>query len=125
MRYITFGDKLVMVCVILISILISLVFVFGFKYGGELYVEIVSDGKEYASYPLNNFEKIIEIDNKFGYNEIRIYNGKVWVTASDCDEQTEINESPIYKEGQMLVCLPHRLVVSIVSGKRNIDGVTY
>lgn len=125
MRYITFGDKIVIVLIIVISVAIFLLFVAGTNGTGELYVKIESCGEQYAVYPLNNFEKTIEIDTKFGYNEIKIYNGNVWVSKSDCNDKLEMLEGSISGEGQMLICMPNRLVVSIVSDDIRVDGVTY
>ncbi len=125
MRYITLADKIVIVSIIVISIAISIFFVAETKGTGELYVKIESCGEEYAVYPLNNFEKTIEIDTKFGYNEIKIYNGNVWVSKSDCNDKLEMLEGHISNEGQMLICMPNRLVVSIVSDDIRVDGVTY
>ena len=121
----TLGDKVVIAILIVISIAILLLFVTGAKGSGELYVKIESCGEEYAVYPLNNFEKTIEINTKFGYNEIRIYNRNVWVSKSNCNDKYEMTEGKIYKEGQSLICIPNRLVISVFSNDSMVDGVTY
>lgn len=125
MKCLTFGDKLVVAIVILIGILIALIFLTQSNNLDGLCVKIDVCGEEYAVYPLNNFEKTIEINTKFGYNEINIYNGEVWVSKTSCKDRLEMREGRISKEGQTLVCLPNRVVVSIISDKKSIDGVTY
>ena len=125
MRYMSFGDKIAIATIVVVSVAIAILFSAIASNTGELYVKIESCGMEYASYPLNNFEKTIEIDTKFGYNEICIYNGNVWVSRSDCKDKYEMHQGRISKEGQMLVCIPNRLVIRIVSNDNQVDGVTY
>lgn len=125
MKFMTSFDKIVVVAIIVISIILAFVFVSGESNSGQLFVKIESCGEEFAVYPLDNFEKTIEIDTKFGYNEIKINNGYVWVSKTDCKDKIEVNEGKICKIGQKLICLPNRLVISIVSGKAKVDGVTY
>lgn len=125
MKYMTPYDKIVVVAIIFISIILAFVFVSGENKDGQLFVKIESCGEEFAVYPLDNFEKTIEIDTKFGYNEIKINNGYVWVSKTDCNDKIEVGEGKIYKPGQKLVCLPNRLVISIVSDITKVDGVTY
>lgn len=125
MRFMTPYDKIVVVAIIVISIILSFVFISGENNAGQLFVKIESCGEEFAVYPLDNFEKTIEINTKFGYNEIKISNGNVWVSKSDCNDKIEVNEGKICRLGQKLICLPNRLVISIVSAKTRVDGVTY
>ena len=125
MKFMTPYDKIVVVAIIVISIILSFVFISGENNDRQLFVKIESCGEEFAVYPLDNFEKTIEINTKFGYNEIKISNGNVWVSKSDCNDKIEVNEGKICKIGQKLICLPNRLVISIVSGNAKVDGVTY
>lgn len=88
-------------------------------------VSVEIDGKEYGRYNLQEKNsQTLAIESKFGYNKIVIANGSVCVCESNCPDGLEIQAGAIQKAGQMLVCLPNRLVVRI-EGRRDVDGVAY
>lgn len=83
------------------------------------------DGKEYGRYSLEEKEaKTLDVRTQFGYNKIEISGGGVRVTESDCPDKLELRRGEIRSAGQMLVCLPNRLVIHI-SGTREVDGIAY
>lgn len=95
-----------------------------FTENGEWSIVIELDGRQYARYAKGslNKPKTLEIQTEFGYNKIEISNSDVRVSESDCMDRQCISE--IHKIGDMIVCLPHRLVVKI-EGNREVDGVAY
>ena len=121
----TRGDKGIFFLLLLSSLLA--LFYLGFFSGGEKgNVAIVEvNGKEYGRYDLGEKEpKPLAIKTEFGYNNIMIEDGKVWVTESDCPDGLEIREGVISHSGEMLVCLPNRLVIRIL-GRKEVDGFAY
>lgn len=48
-------------------------------------------------------------------NEFSIKNGTVTMTKADCHDQTCVRTQGIHTLGQSIVCLPHRLVLTIES----------
>ncbi len=90
-----------------------------------LYAVVELNGNLYGRYSLQEKEvQTLAIQSKFGYNNIVIKNGKVSVTESDCPDQLEIKAGTIFRSGEMLVCLPNRLVIRIEGGKE-VDGLAY
>lgn len=88
-------------------------------------VNIMIDGELYNSYSLNKDENIV-IDNEYGFNRIVITNGEVKVTESDCRKEECLNQKAIAKAGESIICLPHRLVVSISSNEEaQYDSIVY
>lgn len=73
---------------------------------------------------ISDAETII-IDNEYGKNHILVTKDGVSVTYSDCAQKIEMTDKPIYKPGQSLVCLPHRLVIEIIGDRDIPDAVTY
>ena len=55
------------------------------------------------------------------YNIIQIKNGSVNMTEADCHNQVCVNHKPISRTGQSIICLPHKVVVEITSGKEDGD----
>ncbi len=86
-------------------------------------IEIYSDGELYATYSLSE-EQIVEISTEFGQNTICIRNGKASVVSSDCKDKLEIKAGEISKCGERLICLPNRLVITVV-GEGDVDSVSY
>lgn len=79
-----------------------------------LQVIITVAGETYGTYPLSE-DRVIEISNSYGTNEVTIENGSVSVTKSDCANQICVDTGAVRSEGQMIICLPHRLSVEIRS----------
>ncbi|MBE5971116.1 MAG: NusG domain II-containing protein [Lachnoclostridium sp.] len=48
-----------------------------------------------------------------GINHLIIQDGKVWISEANCPNQDCIKQGKISMNGEMLVCLPHRITVSI------------
>lgn len=100
----------------------SLFFGAGSK-GGKAVVFI--DGKESASYSLNEELTVpVETENG-GYNLLEIKDGKANIKEASCPDKICVNHHPVNKNGQTLVCLPNKVVVEIVSGEEpDVDGFT-
>lgn len=57
-------------------------------------------------------------ENDKGYtNTISISGGKVRMTDANCPDQLCVHQGVIAKDGEMIVCLPHGLVVEIESSE--------
>lgn len=92
----------------------------GRKTGSQIVVWI--DGVEEGRYPLN-IDREIEIGmngTEEGKNVIQIHNGKADMIEADCPDQLCVNQKEIGKTGEIIVCLPHKLVVE-VEGKEDSD----
>lgn len=82
----------------------------GAKKGGG--VEVTVDGESKAFLPLDENDSI-RIDTENGYNVVTVQDGKVMVTEADCRDQICVEHKKIAKTGETIVCLPHKLVVTI------------
>lgn len=61
----------------------------------------------------DQYEKVLKIEDGDHYNEVHIKDGKVWIELSNCNNQVCVYEKPIDKVGQVIVCLPHKLIIEI------------
>ena len=120
--------------IILIVLLICLSFVpeliFGVMMGknyNATYAEITLDGKPYKKILLSEHrgKDKIDIKTELGYNVIEIEDSSIKILDSDCRDKICIKSGFISKPGQLLVCLPHKLMVEIKSNdnKKNIDVI--
>lgn len=78
-------------------------------------LEVRQNGKVIMTLPLSeNTTKTIE-NNSGGTNTFTVRDGAVTMTEADCGDYTCIQTGSITKTGESIVCLPHRLVLQIVS----------
>lgn len=89
-------------------------------------VSVYQDGQLLASYPLTDdlTEAIPWEEN--GYNLLLIENGAASVTDATCPDQLCMRQRAISKNGESIICLPHRLVLQIEGEEEGeMDAVTY
>lgn len=48
-----------------------------------------------------------------GYNVVTVKDGRVSVTAANCRDRICARHRPVSKNGECIVCLPHRLTVTV------------
>ena len=54
-----------------------------------------------------------------GSNTVVIKDGKVSMSQADCPDQICVDHKAISKTGETIVCLPHKVVVSIEDGEES------
>lgn len=87
-------------------------------------VQVTVDGKLFKTLPLDQNTTYI-IETKSGKNVLEIKNGSANITDADCPDKLCVHQEKISRQGQTLVCLPHKVVVSISSDseEETLDGV--
>ena len=75
---------------------------------------VTVDGVETARYPLDT-EQTVTIGGE-AYNILQIAGGTAAVIEANCGDHTCVRTGTISRKGEAIVCLPHRLVVSIEGG---------
>lgn len=86
----------------------------GASSSGGLYAVARLAGEEWGRWPLDK-NQVIEIDTNYGHNELTIENGAAFMTEADCPDRYCIEMGKAVNPGSTIVCLPHRLVIEIVS----------
>ena len=76
-------------------------------------VTVSVDGKVIATYPLavDRTEDILTGEN--GLNRLVIRDGKAWVETASCPDGICAAHKPIHREGESIVCLPNKVVVTV------------
>lgn len=62
-----------------------------------------------------------------GTNTLVIQSGKAYISEANCPDKQCMKQGKISRAGEMLVCLPNRVVVKIIDNKKDepvIDGVS-
>ena len=86
------------------------------KGGGEEAV-ITVDGRELYRLPLSE-ERVIELECG---NTVEISGGSVRVLWADCPDQVCVNMGPISDGTSPIVCLPHKLAVTVEGADGDTD----
>lgn len=92
-------------------------------------VIIMQDGKIIHEISLENELKgdnVLRIEATDGYNILEITDGTASITEADCPDGLCVKQKAISKQGESLICLPHKLVI-IVEGaeESDIDSFAY
>ncbi|MGN0350495.1 MAG: NusG domain II-containing protein [Roseburia sp.] len=100
----------------LVVVLCAVSFVVSLKTGTSgNQVEIQVDGEVYGIYSLTQDQEIpIEIDGQVT-NILKIENGTADMIEADCPDQLCVHQRAISKANETIVCLPHKVVVQVIS----------
>ena len=107
---------------VIIILAVAGLFILNFSRAEGNSVIILIDGVETARYSINSdMEKVIETE--WGSNTLVIKSGKVSVKNADCPDLVCEKHREISKDGETIVCLPHKLVIEISNETDNLDVV--
>ena len=124
------GDKIVALIVICV-ILISSIGVFTFmkaSQGSHHIAEIKQDGKVIKVIDLDKVTESQQLKIPYAsvnYNLITVEKGRIRITDADCPDKICVKAGWISQAGQTIVCLPHKLIIKIQGGTKNIDENVY
>ena len=86
--------------------------------GAEVLVFV--DGEEIARYALSQ-DTCVTIGDDEHYNTLEIAGGSARVTAASCPDGLCRKQGAVRADGEMIVCLPNRLVVEVRGGAAETD----
>lgn len=106
--------------VIIFVAFILMVFIKIYNYGEGKKIRVYVNGEVYGEYSLNE-KKEIEINTKYGKNILVIENDYAFMKFADCKDGYCVKQGKIKLKNQTIVCLPHKLVIKVVSEGRTKD----
>lgn len=83
---------------------------------------ITCDGNVIGEYSLTE-DRVIPIETELGYNLVTISGGEVCVTKADCANQDCVQMGSCHRPGEIIVCLPHKLMVTVMGPEGEIDAI--
>lgn len=92
------------------------------------YVRVTVEGKEVKKIIFDDsvVGKIYRIETPYGYNIVEMGDKKVRIKEDDSPDQIAVRKGWISTSSDTLVCLPHKLVVEIISDEEtDIDHINY
>ena len=109
------NDVILIAIIIVVALLLGLYLQF-FKPAGDT-VEVTVDGKLYGRYSLS---EVLTEDIHTGFdgrqlNRLVIKDGKAYIEKATCPDGICAAHRPVYRDGESIICLPNRVVVTVVS----------
>lgn len=80
-----------------------------------LLVDVSQNGKIIATLDLSKDQELFIENPEGGSNRLIIQNGEAWVSEATCPDHICIRQGHIRTDGEVIVCLPNRLTVSVRS----------
>ena len=91
------------------------------------YAEVSVDGEKVYELPLSENTELLITGTDGGTNKLIINNGVCYVTEADCPDKLCIKQGKISHNGESIICLPHKLVITIHNSSdtsSNVDAIT-
>lgn len=105
---------------VVVAILIFCLYIF--NSGNGDFVQIEVDGVVTDTLPLSE-DTVREIKTDNGTNTLVISDGSAVMTQADCPDGICANHKPINKTGESIICLPHKVVVTVMNDKSNDNDI--
>ncbi len=110
--------------ILFITILVVAVMLLGagmyyFRGDGDT-VTVTVDGALYGTYPLAA-DTAVDIVTDSGHNRLVVQDGVAFMDTADCPDGICAAHRPISRKGESIVCLPHKVVVTVVTADKD-DG---
>lgn len=97
-------------------LLLAGILFFLFRPGGQgAWAVVTADGMEVARYPLDE-DRTVRLGDGADYNILQIAGGAAAVVEANCGDHTCVRTGEISREGERIVCLPHKLIIQIEGG---------
>ncbi|MCD6170047.1 MAG: NusG domain II-containing protein [Candidatus Latescibacteria bacterium] len=116
----TTSDKALIVALLVLSFASFWIIPGAGKQGGAVLIE--QNGKLIKMLPLDR-ETTVNVEGPLGTTVVKVEKGKARIIRSPCPRKLCLRMGSISKAGEMVVCVPNKVVVRI-KGKQEIDAVT-
>jgi len=115
------SDLILIAALLAAGAVLCIILMLTMKTGGT--VQVTVDGKTVKTFPLDKDTSYEIAGFEGGRNMLVIKDGQAWIEEADCPDGLCVNMGRISKNGQSVICLPHRVVVSITDENGTTDDV--
>ncbi len=111
-------NDLLLIAVLLLVAGAGILYLFVFRSIGDA-VKVTVYGKHYGVYSLaqDRTEDIWTGESDTHLNRLIIRDGKAYMETATCPDELCVAHRPIFRNGESIVCLPHRVVVTVITDK--------
>ena len=117
-----FRNDVILIVFVLVIAAIGLIYLFNFRAVGNT-VKVTVDGDIFGVYMLSE-NATIDIEtgkNDEHLNRLIIKDGKAYIETATCPDGICVDHRPISRDGESIICLPNKVVVSIIT-QNNSDN---
>lgn len=109
-------NDIILIISLLLICSVALIYLFVFRKGGDT-VRVTVDGEIYGIYSLSvdMSENIITEKDAECFNRLIISEGKAYIEEASCPDGICVAHRPVFRDGESIVCLPNRVVVTVVT----------
>ncbi|MDY3854638.1 MAG: NusG domain II-containing protein [Butyribacter sp.] len=87
-------------------------------------VQVTVDSRVIKTLPLDTDATYTIHSKDSGSNVLVIKNGAASIREANCSDEVCVHHKEISAQGESIICLPHKVVVSVISSKKaTLDGV--
>lgn len=106
------GDKLIIIIIAAVALVALGITLITASEANNKVVAITVDQKSYMTLPINK-DTTVTVATQYGSNTIEIKDGSVKVISADCPDKICVHTKAAQKVGDIIVCLPHRLIITV------------
>ncbi len=119
-----FRNDLLLIAAILAAVAVAALCLFLLRGEGSA-VRVEVDGTLMGTYPLSvdREVRIVTGANREELNLLVIKDGKATVTTATCPDGICAAHKPISREGESIVCLPHKVIITVIGGEEAPDVI--
>jgi len=115
------NDVLLVAALLILGGALALFLLLTRQEGGTARVQV--DGETVMELPLSEDTRTVLGEDGHS-NTLVVENGAARVVEADCPDQVCVRHGAVRYAGESIVCLPHRLIVTIEGGAENgVDGI--
>ena len=111
-------NDIIFIIALLLICALGMLYLFVFRSSGNT-VKVTVDGELYGIYSLsqNTSENIRTGKDDSELNRLVIKDGKAYMENATCPDGICVAHRPIFRDGESIVCLPNRVVITVITEK--------
>lgn len=122
-------DIILILIIVVVSVLSIVYMSFDYFKDNKLYVKIYKEDILFYQHELlDDFTETVYVEGEVYYNLVVIDKGRVYVKDANCPDKICKRHIPISRQGQLIVCIPNKVIITIESNNNNdnndVDAIT-
>ena len=114
---------IILIAIVFAVVGVILFFLYGVNTNSGSYVTVEINGEITETLSLNE-NKTLEISTENdGTNTLEIKDGVAKMTSANCPDGICTNHKAINRAGESIICLPHKVVITVVNEKESDDDI--
>ncbi len=121
MKILKKADILLIITILALGLSTGLIFALDKNQGEEIVITV--DNEAYGTYSIFSNEDII-IEDEGSFNRIRTENGVVFMKEANCKGEDCVHQGEKSSTGESIICLPNKIIIEVVGGEKEFDGIS-